>query len=97
MDADDPIDTISGTLGIAGCADTALVVARTSQGTTLYVRGRDVEEAEHAVSFDKHSCRWSILGDAAEVHRSDIRRAIIKTLRDNGEPMTPAAVAEALD
>ena len=62
MEAEDPIDTISGTLGLAGCADTALIIARTAQGTTFYVRGRDVEEAEHAISFDKHSCRWTILG-----------------------------------
>jgi hypothetical protein len=38
MDADDPIDTISGTLGIAGCADTSAILARTQKGTTLYIR-----------------------------------------------------------
>ena len=62
MEAEDPLDTVSGTLGLAGCADTVLVLNRSSQGTTLYVRGRDIEEAEHAVSFDKHACRWTILG-----------------------------------
>ena len=53
MEAEDPVDTVSGTLGLAGCADSVLVLNRSSQGTTLYVRGRDIEEAEHAVSFDK--------------------------------------------
>ena len=53
MEAEDPVDTVSGTLGLSGCADSILVLNRTSQGTTLYVRGRDIEEAEHAVSFDK--------------------------------------------
>ena len=66
MEAEDPLDTVSGTLGLAGCADTVLVLNRSSQGTTLYVRGRDIEEAEHAVSFDKHSCKWTILGSASE-------------------------------
>ena len=51
MEAEDPVDTVSGTLGLAGCADTVLVLARSSQGTTLYVRGRDIEEAEHAVTL----------------------------------------------
>ena len=97
MEAEDPIDTISGTLGLAGCADTALVIARSSQGTTLYVRGRDIEEAEHAVTFDKATCRWAILGAAAEVHRSDIRRSILATLEKCGESMTPAEVAAELD
>lgn len=73
MEAEDPIDTISGTLGLAGCADTALIISRTAQGTTFYVRGRDIEEAENAISFDKHTCRWTILGTAAEVHRSNER------------------------
>lgn len=96
MEADDPIDTISGTLGLAGCADTALVIQRTSQGTTLYVRGRDIEEAEHAVTFDKPTCRWTILGAASEVHRSDIRKSILNVLRQQAEPMKPAEVATAM-
>jgi AAA domain len=53
IDAEDPLDTISGTLGLAGCVDTPIILAGTSQGKTLYVRGRDIEEAEHAVAFDK--------------------------------------------
>ena len=60
MEADDPLDTVSGSLGLTGCADTTLVLLRTSQGTTLYLRGRDIEEAEHAILFDVQTCRWSI-------------------------------------
>jgi len=41
MDAEDPVDQVSGTLGLAGCADTVIVLNRTSNGTTLYGRGRD--------------------------------------------------------
>ncbi|MGC2824639.1 MAG: helix-turn-helix domain-containing protein [Pseudolabrys sp.] len=93
MEAEDPIDTISGTLGLAGCADTALVIARTAQGTTLYVRGRDIEEAEHAVIFDKHSCRWTILGYASDVHRSNERGKILSALADASEPMSPLDIA----
>ena len=95
MEADDPIDTISGTLGLAGCADTALVIGRSSQGTTLYVRGRDVEENEFAVQFDKPSCRWSIIGDAADVQRSETRRHILAALAASDKPMGPKDIAEA--
>ena len=80
MEADDPFDTISGTLGLAGCADTGIVLNRTSRGTSLYVRGRDVEEAEHAITFDKHACRWTILGNAEEAHRSNERSRILAAL-----------------
>ena len=81
LDAEDPLDTISGTLGLAGCADTALVFVGSSQGMTLYVRGRDIEEAEHAVTFDRETCRWLIIGAAAEVQMSETRQVILRVLR----------------
>jgi hypothetical protein len=96
MDADDPLDTISGTLGLVGCADTGLVLARGSQGTSLYVRGRDVEESEHAISFGKESCRWTILGDAAEVRRSGERNTLLEALRNATEPMSPTELAASV-
>lgn len=95
MDADDPLDTVSGSLGLAGCADSVLVLARGNQGTTLYVRGRDVEETNRAVLFDKATCRWSILGDAAEVHRSDERSRILSVLETASELLSPQAIADA--
>jgi hypothetical protein len=95
MEADDPLDSISGSLGSAGCADTSLVLNRSGQGTTLYLRGRDVEEAEHAVSFDPETCRWTIMGDAAEIHRSESRGSVLAVLDDATEPMSPAEIALA--
>jgi hypothetical protein len=95
MEADDALDTVSGTLGLAGCADTVIVLNRTSQGTTLYVRGRDIEEAEHAVSFDKYTCRWTILGNASDVQRSKQRGSILAVLADADEPMGPNDIAAA--
>jgi RecA-family ATPase len=35
MESEDPIDSVSGTLGITGCVDTVAVLARTGKGTTL--------------------------------------------------------------
>ena len=92
-EAEDPLDTISGTLGLAGCADTALVLAGTAQGMSLYVRGRDIEQAEHAVNFDKASCRWSITGTAAEVRMSKTRKTIASVLLDAPNPLGPKAIA----
>lgn len=93
LDAEDPLDTISGTLGLAGCADTALVFVGSSQGMTLYVRGRDIEESEHAVTFDKHACRWVIIGAAADVQLSETRQAILSVLKEAGEPLGPSEIA----
>jgi AAA domain len=94
MEAEDPVDTVSGTLGLAGCADSVLILARSSQGTTLYVRGRDIEENEHAVSFDKINCRWTILGSAADVHRSNERGKILDVLIRAAELLGPQQIAD---
>jgi hypothetical protein len=84
MEADDPFDTVSGTLGLTGAADTVLVLKRQSSGITLFARGRDIEESESAIQFDKATCRWTILGAATEVYRSDERGRIIAALKDSG-------------
>jgi hypothetical protein len=79
-EADDVFDTVSGSLGLTGAADTILIMKRQAGAVTLHVRGRDIEEAEMALQFDKGSCRWSILGAAAEVHRSAERKRVLAAL-----------------
>jgi RecA-family ATPase len=91
--ADDPLEALSGSNGLSACADTTLVLDSDQNGKTLYVRGRDVEEKETALIFADGF--WSILGEAADVRRSDERIAIIAALTDHGEPMTPAEVSTA--
>ena len=82
MESDDPVDSVSGTLGLTGCVDTIAVLARTGKGTTLYIRGRDVEEQEQAIVFNKDTCRWTIMGEAEEVLRSATRKKIGTLLED---------------
>jgi hypothetical protein len=93
MDADDPVDTISGSLGLAGAADTCLILARSSKGATLYVRDRDIEEGERAVIFGTENCKWTLLGDAAEVYRSDTRTKILEALVAAADFMAPSEIA----
>jgi DNA-binding Lrp family transcriptional regulator len=38
--------------------------------------------------------RWSILGDADEVRKSDERRKIVAALKEAGDEQTPAALAK---
>jgi hypothetical protein len=95
MEADDPLETVSGTNALSGSADATLVLSRTSAGATLYGRSRDLEDVELAVEFDRDTCRWRALGDAREVRQSDERKAILDALREAGEPMAiPDLVAE---
>ena len=94
MEADDPIDTVSGTTGLTGAVDTVLVLYRTGQGTTLYGRGRDIEEVEKAISFDADLCLWRVEGEARDIHRSDERTAIIGVLADATEALSPQEIAD---
>jgi hypothetical protein len=85
MDADDPFDTVSGTLGLTGAADTILIVKRKAGAVTLHARGRDIEEKETALQFEKCTCRWTILGAASEVHVSSERAAVLNALNGAGK------------
>jgi hypothetical protein len=96
-EADDPFDCLSGSTGLTGTADTTLVLARDSQGTTLYGRGRDVEEIESALSFDKTTGEWTLLGAAADVRRSDERNIVLRVLREAPEPMSPKDIMIAAE
>ena len=81
MEAEDPFDTVSGTLGLTGAVDAIAVLKRCAHGVTLHLRGRDMEdEIEKAVRFDRETCRWAILGEAVEVHRSNARKAVLGAL-----------------
>jgi hypothetical protein len=97
MAAEDPFETVSGTNGITGAADTILILDRGGQGTTLYARGRDIEEIETALLFDKQSGAWLAQGPAAEVRRSDERQAILAALAEGDGPMSPTELSARLD
>jgi hypothetical protein len=91
----DPFDAVSGTTGLTGAADTVLILARDGLGTTLYGRGRDIDEIEVAMRFDGRSGQWMLLGDADTVRRTDERKAILDALLDADEPLGPTAIADA--
>lgn len=93
-EAEDPFDCLSGSTGLTGTADTTLVLTRDGQGVTLYGRGRDIEEIEMAMSFDKSTGAWTALGRADDVRRSDSRSKIVTVLQRSSQPMTPREVAD---
>lgn len=90
--ADDPLEALSGSNGLSACADSTLVLDRDQNGITLYVRGRDVEEKESAVSFV--GGYWNVTGQAADVRRSDERGNILVTLEEASGPMSPSEIAD---
>jgi hypothetical protein len=92
--AEDPLDLISGSTGLTGSADAALVLrrARGSADATLTVVGRDLDDADVALRSDEH-VGWVLLGDAADYQRSAARAAILAVLHEAGEPLTAKAIS----
>lgn len=93
----DPLEGVSGTMGISGAADTTLVLkrARGQEKADLFITGRDVEERTLALKFDDMG--WKLEGDAEEVRRSDSRNAVLQAIEAAGYPMTPKEIAEYME
>lgn len=94
-ESSDFVETVQGTFGTAGAADTIIVIKR-SRGeadATLYVTGRDVEEQELALRFTPETGTWSLLGDAAEYALGETRKLILETIDAHGM-LTPKQVSE---
>ena len=65
----DPFNMLSGTNGLAGGVDTMFVLdksKRCSTNATLYCSGRDIEDREIELSFDKNSCTWNFVSDSSD-------------------------------
>jgi AAA domain len=98
MDADDIFDTVSGSHGLTGAADTILVLQRQGSGVTLHAVGRDIDQSETAMQFNSGTCRWSIvgtLGGAVDVRMSDERRRVLDALANAEERLSTNQIREA--
>jgi hypothetical protein len=92
MEANDPLESISGTNGITGAADSVLVLTRSADGSKIYGRGRDMADVETALAFN--AGRWTILGSVEEVHRSEQRKKILSALEEAGRPLSPKEISD---
>ena len=108
--ADDFIDSVSGTHGLAGSADTTVVLVRgrNVREGLLRVTGRDVAEGEYAVTF-VDNCSWRLDGSTlAEAAKGGTGRRAAAGLGDRStdiiglmgsrpdESVTPKEVVEKL-
>jgi hypothetical protein len=96
--AGDPLEQVMGSTGITGTADAVWLLkrGRGEGGGILSVTGRDIEEQELAVQFDKTTCLWTVLGEAARYQLDTRRQEILTYLEQAGEPVGPKDVAQAL-
>ena len=99
-ESDDPLDMITGSVGLTGGVDGALVLKRRRgrADAFLHVDGRDIETpTELALKFDPNAATWAIAGDAEEYRLSERRRSILRVLGNADESLGPKDIAEMAD
>lgn len=106
--SDDFLDAVSGTQGLAGSADSILVLRRqrASSSGTLSVTSRDAMEGEYAV--DLQDARWQLVGDglraaadALKEHRATARLSersveVVRLVNQHPAGLRAKDIAEAL-
>ncbi len=101
MRGEDVLDEITGSIGLTGAVDGALILKRErgQHEASLFVTGRDIEhEQQLALRFDAQTALWTLVGNAEEVTRTKERQDILDLLSEQfPEGMSPRQVAEALD
>lgn len=108
--AEDFVDSVSGTHGLAGAADTIIVLARPRGESSglLKVTGRDVDESEYAITQGPNGCGWEIQGGDLEAAATFAQQAravsglgdrsadIVAYVNQHPDGVTPSDVEAAL-
>lgn len=79
MEASDSFDMISGTNGLLGAADGAFILIkkkRTDNEATMQVVGRDQEDQELTLEFNRDRCIWELKKVEKELHKKPVDEAI---------------------
>lgn len=70
----DPFNMISGSTGLSGCVDGSMVLLETKRGSRkakLHCVGRDIENAEINLTFDRDLKKWIVTDDPSESKSKD--------------------------
>ncbi len=95
-EAEDVMDTFSGSLGLTGAADGLMALTRTTGNAdaTLAVNGRDVEATTYAIKFDPVILSWVLMGEASEVKSTEERQKLYDAIKKYGYPVSPKELEE---
>ena len=99
MPDEDPLNEVSGSIGLTGSADGIYVLKRKNRigpRATLTIIGRDLEGDELALDWNAEERRWSASDSNPASTITPQREEIIKLFEDYGLPMTPTTVATLL-
>lgn len=86
-DAEDPLDLVSGTLGLSAGVDGILILRRDrrSQEASLFVTGRDIEhDGDFALAWNPATAAWTLTGAGASAVLSPEKRKVFDLIRQHG-------------
>ena len=66
---DDPLNMVSGTTGLTGAVDSIYVLKkekRTGRTAKFIATGRDIEQSEYTLEFDRQTHLWNFLSDDSD-------------------------------
>jgi len=91
----DVIDDILGATSKAGVLDIALGLYRNrgEQNAILKATGRDIDERELAVDFDRNTGSWQLLGTASGIKADTLQASILEALDEMGGKTTATKLA----
>lgn len=113
MKTGDFVDSVSGTNGVAGAADTIVALARErmSNDGVLSVTGRDITETEFAITME-HGTTWRLAGESLDEAKAQVREVrqeakaarlgpvmqqVVNFVDKSGDGVRAAQVATELD
>lgn len=68
----DPFEDILGSTALQGATDAMYVIKkkkRTDEEAFFFATGRDIDQHELMIKFDKETCKWQNLGDAGSIEQ----------------------------
>lgn len=93
----DPVEMVSGTMGVTAAVDGILVLQRhVDNRATLHVTGRKLMNRELELQHEYPSGLWRLQGDADDIPLSEAEQKIVEILKERAEPISPKEIAEAL-
>lgn len=100
-ESEDPVDLISGTLGLVGGVDGFWVLQKTldhKDGALLHVDGRDIDDpVDLPLEWDQESVQWLLADDPARIFRlSKQHLAVLDVLKAHGGAMAPVEIGVEL-
>lgn len=98
MLSEDPLEEVSGTLGLTGSADSIIVIKRKrfERRGTLSVISRDIGEAALAVDYDEETNIWTIQGPADQLAIEQEQQEILEILGERPAGMEPHAIGREI-